>query len=444
MVDRAGDVHSSQQKKAHRAKHMHLILGGIVFCLVLFACANPTPTETPTSQIGATATPSVTASRVALVESPCAGNCGLPSFTPNPPGPWGSYAAPTLTAATAIPEPFTGLDVPEDVQAALILGVARTSDFQGRTNLVQLVLFNARTAKASVISIPPTLYVYIPGYTMQRLNVAYPVGGITGVEQTIAYNLGIRVDWWAVAHLDDFPRLVDDLGGLDVSVTKPLGGLTAATTSTPSVLQNCTIKSGTQHLTGERSLCYVRLLPGDDEVDRFRRQQEIGRALFLRMVTGGNLVRLPELYDKYKNSLQANLGLNDVEELIPLALKLGDSGRIHYYSLGATEWTAWELPETKGIVLLPVREQVLALLHDALAFVMAPLPLSERVSTLEAELTTSPTPSNTPRATPTSTRTNTPAPSTATMTPTHTTTPTGTITPPTATNTATATITATQ
>jgi anionic cell wall polymer biosynthesis LytR-Cps2A-Psr (LCP) family protein len=234
---------------------------------------------------------------------------------------------------------------------------------------------------------------------------------------------------------------------VDVTVTKPLNPQSAATTATPSALQNCNIKAGAQHLTGERTLCYVRLLPGDDEADRFRRQQEVGRALFLRTVTGGNLARLPDLYEKYGNSLQANLGLNDLEELIPLALKLGDTGRIHYYSLGKTEYTPWELPETQGIVLLPVREPIRTLLQDALAFVMAPAPLSERVSTLEAELTTSPTPTNTPRATPTPTRTNTFVPTatkTATTTPTHTMTPTGTITPPTATHTLTPTFTATQ
>ncbi len=41
-----------------------------------------------------------------------------------------------------------------------------------------LILYNRRTSMASVISIPPDLFVYIPGYTMQRINNAYPVGGI--------------------------------------------------------------------------------------------------------------------------------------------------------------------------------------------------------------------------------------------------------------------------
>ena len=44
---------------------------------------------------------------------------------------------------------------------------------------------------ASVISIPPDLFVYIPGYTMQRINTAYPVGGISLVKDTLEYNLGI-------------------------------------------------------------------------------------------------------------------------------------------------------------------------------------------------------------------------------------------------------------
>lgn len=424
MVEWVGDIQHARRKVV-------LLLGGLLIYLGLAACTATAQTGSPTPVSSPSVT--VTSSPVLASSTPCPGNCRI-TTTPNPPGPWGSYPAPTLAAVTEIPEPLSGLTVPDEVRTALFLGTDRTSQYGGRTNALMVVFYNPRTAKASVVSLPPILYVYIPGYTMQRLNVAYPVGGIAGLEQTLTYNLGIHVDWWLIAHLDDFASLIDDLNGLDITVARQVG------------TDNCTIKTGMQHLNGEKALCYVRLLPESNEVDRFRRQQEIARALFLRVVENGNLVRLPELYQKYQDSLRTNVGLGDLEGLIPLALKLGDTGRFKYFGLGEAEVAKWVLPGSTGQVLLPVRMGISALLQQAVDFVSVPQPLTDRVVTLEAELTVSPTPTTTPTATNTPTATSTPTRTktpTRTITPTRTNTPTGTITPPTPTRTATRTPTGT-
>ncbi len=298
----------------------------------------------------------------------------------------------------------------------LLLGSARTSQYAGRANSVTLLFFNPRTVRASLVSLPPLLYVYIPGYTMQRLNVAFPVGGISRMQQTLAYNFGIQPFWWAVAHLDDFPALIDDLGGLDFQILAPIKA------------PPCSFNPGQQHLSGAQVLCYSRILPQGDEPARLLRQQEVLRTIFFRLVTGGTLSRLPDLYQKYKGMIQTNFGLTDLTNLVPLALKLGDPGRISYYQVGSAETDPWQLPESQARVLLPRREAIASLLQQAIYDVSVPAPLTERVSTLEAELTVSPTPTITPlpTATLTSTATSTRTP---TRTPTRTLTPTITLTP---------------
>ena len=441
MAKRAGDI-SPRSSRLTCAWRTSLVRGGLfLFLLGLAACAPLRFAATLPPYLTPEATASATFSPMPPSRTPCTGVCASQTPTTHIPGPWGQFAAPRLPAATAIPTPLSGLQVPEEVQTALLVGAARTSAFLGRTNTLMLVFFNPRTAKASLVSLPPTLFVYIPGYTMQRLNIAYPVGGMAGLEQTLKYNLGVPIDWWAVAHLDDFPELVDDLGGVDVNALKQY--------DTPG----CTIKPGQQHLNGQRTLCYVRALPLDDEVDRFSRQQEVTKALFLRLVTGGTLTRLPDLYTKYQGMLQTNLGLEDLQGFIPLALKLGDPGRISFYGLGAEETLPWKVPESQAMALLPKPGALEALLQRAIDGVSVPSPLSPRVSTLEAELTLTPTPTNTRPPTATPTRTNTPRPTitltpsitpTRTITPTPTVTPTGTITPPTATHTPTETETPTE
>ncbi len=441
MAKRAGDI--SPLFCLIRACLGSLARGvGFVIILGLAACAPFRFVATLPPYMTKPATATSSPSPLPPSRTPCPGVCASQTPTVNPPGPWGSYPGPTLPAPTAIPAPLTGLQVPDEVKTALIVGSDRTSAFLGRTNTIMLVFFNQRTAKASLVSLPPILYVYIPGYTMQRLNIAYPLGSMEGLEQTLAYNLGVRINWWGVVHLDDFPSLVDDLGGIDVNPLKQYDYPGCAS-----------IKPGQQHLNGQRTLCYVRTLPKDDEVDRFGRQQEVSKAVFMRLVTGGNLTRLPELYRKYQDMIQTNLGLEDLQGFISLALKLGDPGRISYYAVGKDETTPWKVPESQGLVLLPKPEAIRSLLQGAIDGVSVPAPLSPRVSTLVAELTLSPTPTNTPPATATPTRTSTAHPTatytrtitpTPTITPTFTVTPTGTITPPTPTYTPTETPTETE
>ena len=80
-----------------------------------------------------------------------------------------------------------------------------------------------------MISIPADLWIYIPTVGMQRINTAYQSGLISNYQgggpgllrDTIAYNLGIRIDHTAMVEFDGFQRIVDTLGGLDVPVACP-------------------------------------------------------------------------------------------------------------------------------------------------------------------------------------------------------------------------------
>jgi len=112
---------------------------------------------------------------------------------------------------------------------------------------------------------------------MQRLNTAYALGGISLLRETLAYNFGVDADRFIVADPQSFTWLVDDLGGLDVSVLLPIrdgcGGLAA----------------GLHSMNGEKTLCYVSYLSEDDEIDRTRRQQQVLQLLFTKLVQNGKV-----------------------------------------------------------------------------------------------------------------------------------------------------------
>ncbi len=396
-----------------------LTVGG----LFLAACAGalPQPTSTPPAapSPSTTVTPSPTATR-----SPTP---GTPTSASQAKGPWENYPAPQLTPVTPVPPPLTGLTIPDEVRVLAIAGIDEPLPFSGRTDAIALVIYHPRLARASVISIPPDLFGYIPGYTMQRLYTAYAIGGARLLNDTLAYNLGIRPDYYAVFNLNSFSQLIDDLGGINVTVLE-------------DVRKYCPdIPPGVVYMDGKKALCYMRLRLDEDETARNRRQQEIFRTVFLRLVENGNLIRVPELYQNYRDSIDSNLTREELLSRFPLALKLGDPKRIGYFQMGDKELRNWQISQQPITnVFLPNRPALMRFMQQAISYVSNPSPLSEVVVTLEYQLTVSPTPTTTstvtltPSRTPVPTRTFTPGPSpTITRTPTVTPTrsPTFTLTP---------------
>ncbi|HMD88999.1 MAG TPA: LCP family protein [Anaerolineaceae bacterium] len=350
-----------------------------VSCLLLAACSNfpltapgPTPaTPSPTP----TQTPTFTQTPILLT----------PTYDPNLPV-WQNFPAPRFTPVTPIPRPLTGLNIPDEVQVGVLLGNDVDSPFIGRMDAIVLVFYHTRFGRASLLSLPPDLFVYIPGYSMQRLQISYALGGIRQLDNTLEYNLGVKPQQWAMINTNDFVKFVDEMGGLNVPVL----------TGYPD--QCGGINAGTDHLDGSQVLCYIRLREGSNETDRNIRQQEVVSLLLDRMVSAGHLAELPTLFNEYKDSIQTSLSIQDFSNYIPLALKLGDPKRIGFFHLDQSDLNTWQVPNTSNTsVFLPKRKNLLSIVQQAINFVLTPAPLSEIVITLQYELTVSPTPGFTPK-----------------------------------------------
>ncbi len=398
------------------------ILSLLLALVVLASCGTPQPSPTPAQSATATASvlPSVTPSATAyLTRTP------TPTATYDTLRPWGSYPTPRYTPMTPIPPPLSGLVLDREVQALVLVGTDRNVPFIGRTDAILLMLYHPRLGRASIISLPPDLLVYIPGYTMQRLEVSYALGGGRMLSQTIEYNFGIRPVHWALVHLDEFTQFIDKtLGGLDVTVLQAY----------PDPKLCGGIPTGVFHMSGEQVLCYIRFRLGTNESDRNRRQQEVFRTILLRLLQNGNLARLPEIYAAFQKTVETNLALPDMLGYIPFALKLGDPSRINFYQL-SKDLPTWEMPnETGRRVFLAERAYIQPVLQQAANFLLTPAPLAEIVRTLEFQLTNVPSPTASRTITPT-------LPATATRTVTLTRTRTATL--PTSTRTLTPTITPT-
>ncbi|MAT41444.1 MAG: hypothetical protein CL609_03810 [Anaerolineaceae bacterium] len=378
----------------------------LVSCLLVTAagCAFLGNSEaTPTLSIEASHTPS---------PSPKPSLTQTPAFTATPRHiDRETYPTPKIDPITPIPSPLHGLTVPDEVRLLVLLGSDNPAPFTSRTDAIMLAFYNPRLAKVALLSLPPEMFVYIPGYTMQRINVAYAIGGFDMLADTIQYNIGIRPDEYALVHKDDFAWFIEELNGINVDVLRYYYDVCDD------------IPAGDIHMDGGEALCYLQFREGLDIRDQAIRQQQIVYSVFQRLVQGGKLIELNTIYNTYRNTVQSNLSLEYLVQNIALGLRLGQPDRFGFFQYGLNAFQIWELPgAVKAQVLLPHEDLIRKLVQEAIDFTLIPVQTTDLILTLEYELTVSPTPTNTPTHTPTLTFT-------PTLTRTTTTQPTATITP---------------
>lgn len=284
-----------------------------------------------------------------------------PPATATPANPWGSFAGPIEASAIEIPPPMPAFDLPPGTETLLLLGSdARPGESVGRNDTIMIAVVDREAGEITLISVPRDLYVYIPGWRVDRVNTAEIRGGLPMLYDTIEYNFGLRPTRMARGSFTGFIQGVDQLGGIDVQVGSYMSDECGG--------KYWTYSPGTYHMEGFEALCYVRVRKASSDFDRLRRQQEVLVALFHRIVSLNGLTRLPELYAQYASLVQSDLGLNDLLALLPVATAAAsDPSRIHRYEIDTSMATGWRVPVSGASVLLPNRDAIQAMLEAALS-----------------------------------------------------------------------------
>jgi polyisoprenyl-teichoic acid--peptidoglycan teichoic acid transferase len=272
---------------------------------------------------------------------------------------WDDYPGPIVWPDIDIPAPTGLLEQPSGQTNILLLGSdQRPSDGGFRTDTIILVTLNSELGTVNVTTFPRDLYVYIPGYTVQRINTAFAFGDFEGLATTFEYNFGVHPDHYVLINFWSFVDIVDSLGGINVNVERTF-------TDHRDGYGDYTVYAGNVHMDGPTVLWYVRARYTTSDFDRGRRQQEVLEAIGDRLLSLDALTRAPELYDIYRNNVTTDLSLNDVVSMLPLAAKLTDTSRIHRFAIGpgqVYDWTNY----SGAMVLVPIREAVLEVMYQVL------------------------------------------------------------------------------
>jgi LCP family protein required for cell wall assembly len=280
------------------------------------------------------------------------------------------------------------LSLPPEVETFILLGSDYNAPYVGRTDTIILAFLNSQSGNMSLVSIPRDLYVYLPGKGMQRINIAYGLGGADLMFQTLEYNLGIRPQHWALVHLDDFVHFVDEIGGVEVHVSNPIP------------LGEGSFPRGIYKISGELAMYYVRIRTGSSDFERVRRQQEVILSILKEVLNQKMIPRLQEWYERYSQTIETDLTLADLTPLVPLALRLREGQGLHQYQISLGEVVNWQEPQTGALVLIPQRDKITLLLQQAIDALALPVATPADLETYLAQLTASPTPTPAPTFTP--------------------------------------------
>jgi len=245
-----------------------------------------------------------------------------------------------------------------------------------RTDTMIVVSINTETRSVAMLSLPRDLFVYVPTPTMQRLNTVYNIGDAFGwdgggfglLRQTIFYNFGIQVHYFAKVNFSGFEEIIDTLGGIEIAVDCTYQDFYPVDDFDPdrSIEENYflrTLPVGYYTMDGFDALWYARTRKVADDFDRGRRQQLILRSILRKALDSGQLANLPNLWGQFTEVVETDVSFDLMLGLLPIALEL-DTSKIENYRLIRTyHTTPWQNPDGQ-FVQVPNYEPIRELLSD--------------------------------------------------------------------------------
>lgn len=177
---------------------------------------------------------------------------------------------------------------PQD-STILVLGLDRSlegGEWLSRSDTIILTNVKISRAEVKMLSIPRDLWMGIPGYGENRINTAHyfgevydPGSGPATAITTVESNFGVPIDHYVRIKLEEFPALIDAMGGITIILEEPMGGLEA----------------GTHNLNGDEALAFVRDRAGTDDFYRMGQAQHFIQMLAYQLKQPQTWFRMPRV-----------------------------------------------------------------------------------------------------------------------------------------------------
>ena len=208
----------------------------------------------------------------------------------------------------------------------LILGSDQREGVIGtRTDAIIVATVNPRSGRVAMASLPrDTVNVPIaPGEAYGgRINALFweyqrAMGktkpALTKLKSDLAYAFGTEIDYYAMVEFDGLIRLVNSIGGIDLTLKESLVDPTMHVGS-----NGLKLKAGDRELDGKKTLAFSRSRHSDTDYDRSRRQHQVLTAAAVKIRKRG-LDQLPALVEVAQKKLVTDMPTRAAAALLELA-----------------------------------------------------------------------------------------------------------------------------
>ncbi|NLP35009.1 MAG: LCP family protein [Clostridiales bacterium] len=217
----------------------------------------------------------------------------------------------------------------EGVYNILLLGeeAIGSGTSRGRTDLMIIATLNTNTKEVKLTSIMRDTLVQIPGYKDNKINSVYEKGGIDLLYDVMALNFNIHLDGCALVNFENFEKIIDEIGGLEITLTQGEANYLNSTNyiSNPAYRN---VKAGKQILNGNQVLGYSRvrkratITGNNNDFGRTDRHRIILNAIFEEYKTKSK-VELASIMLKLLPMITTDIGAEHFELLLNSFLEMG-------------------------------------------------------------------------------------------------------------------------
>ncbi|HEY8497979.1 MAG TPA: LCP family protein [Limnochordales bacterium] len=255
--------------------------------------------------------------------------------------------------------------------SVVVVGLDARAHDPGRTDTIVVATLRLQDGHVGMLWVPRDTRVRLPNGSYNKINLLFSTYGPRALMDALSDLLGMPLDGYVRVDFEAFERLIDDVGGVELTIPRRLRYVDRA--------QGLFIDlaPGRRRLSGREALQYVRYRAdglGDVSYDpgtgayfgRVQRQQEFARALLEAVRRPQVLVRLPRLARQLYAMVETDL---------PLELGLAAAAQV--VRQGGPELTTGVLPGMPGTVAgasywLPDRRRIPGVAQQVLGVLETP------------------------------------------------------------------------
>jgi LCP family protein required for cell wall assembly len=201
----------------------------------------------------------------------------------------------------------------------------------GLADVIRVVRVDFATPRVTMLEFPRDLWVYIPyisdnlnGQDHEKLNQAYlygnpgdgfkywddPSAGPGLLALTLNMNFGVKIDHYVAVNMYTFVKVVDAVGGIDVTLPSPVPGS-----------HNPDFQQGTHHVDGTEALALARNRT-EGVFSRAQYQNVVLCGLQRKLTDPGFVTQIPAVLRSFQGSVQTDLTPGLMAQLACLGTQL--------------------------------------------------------------------------------------------------------------------------